>query len=897
MFDRFIRLARAKKALREQRYEDALQLALDPLIAADRRAEQIRQAAAKEVLLRGRNHLAAGDVVAARAAAERVRGALGIGAAAELFAAVDTATARQVAGANDDKTRLAEARTALHAGDLGTAEAMLPLAAGSLASEWKHVAASIADRRQQAVAAAAAVAEPLAAGAFDAAIERLQQAELLDRTHPAVVAMRVRVAEAAGSRLLQSIREHIAAGDLAAAIARYRIVVQALPTLHTGKVTVAVEHELHTAIEAGLRGAADPDAILAVVRAVRSHSFAVSPPVGALVDAVLAAAGSAKGAAASADPVAVHQSLHDAAVAVAAGGIAAFAKARLADNLTQVQRLATIRQWIDQGELDKARAALSAFLVDQPLHDGARAELAMLDRSVEDLDRRLAEARAALKAGRLRQACAIALSLHGASRVAIEAQQLVADARSRMELVERGLDEVRVALHGRTAATQEGVRHSLLRLQALAKLQGDHEELERFTAAVAAEIEALAVIERASKALDRSALADVLAAFAELHALRARLLSPDRLLSRWCDLADRLARLGDVALGAGRLEELAQIAAAFDPLLDLRPEFTARVARWQGDAEARRAAAAALVAEARQKLGERDLAEAERLVEAARLQWSSDSDARRLYEDLRALRGQTDQLAAVAAMTRDRDFATAQQKLAAMVAGPSPLLRTRIYDMQQNLAKAQGLEGAFLLRVDEGGERLVLRGESITIGNVRQNRADLPVLANLAGRHASIRRSMSFHGGMQDTVVAEEGDVLVAGRKVKDKALAAGDRVQLGPALGFVYQRPSGRSLTVGLDLQSGFQVAGTDRILLMKDRGRDGRILLGAAADVHVRVPRATGEVEVYANATGQIRVVCAAGGTIDGVAFKGEHPLAACQWVEAAGIMFQLLPWRPAA
>jgi hypothetical protein len=44
-------------------------------------------------------------------------------------------------------------------------------------------------------------------------------------------------------------------------------------------------------------------------------------------------------------------------------------------------------------------------------------------------------------------------------------------------------------------------------------------------------------------------------------------------------------------------------------------------------------------------------------------------------------------------------------------------------------------------------------------------------------------------------------------------------------------------------------------------------------------------------------VRVACEAGGTIDGVAFRGEHPLAAGQVVEARGVSFQLLPWRPEA
>ena len=184
----------------------------------------------------------------------------------------------------------------------------------------------------------------------------------------------------------------------------------------------------------------------------------------------------------------------------------------------------------------------------------------------------------------------------------------------------------------------------------------------------------------------------------------------------------------------------------------------------------------------------------------------------------------------------------------------------------------------------------------MSIGNVRQARADLPVLANLAGRHASVRRSMSFHGGMQDTIVADEGEVRVGGALVAQQVLKPGDRVQLGPALSFVYQRPTPRSLTVGLMLQSGFQVGGTDRVLLMKDRGRDGRILLGPGKDVHVRVAKATGEVEVFTTASGQIRVASASGGTIDGVPFRGEHPVDAGQVVVAAGISFLLLPWRPA-
>lgn len=228
---------------------------------------------------------------------------------------------------------------------------------------------------------------------------------------------------------------------------------------------------------------------------------------------------------------------------------------------------------------------------------------------------------------------------------------------------------------------------------------------------------------------------------------------------------------------------------------------------------------------------------------------------------------------------------------------PTPaLLRTRIFDMKQNLMRAQGLDGAFLLRVDEGGEYLVLRGETVTIGNVREGRTDLPILAAIAGRHARIQRAMSFHGGMQDTVIADGGDLLVGGRKVDRHALRTGDRFQLGPSLALQYQVPSSRSLTAILVLQGGFQVAGTDRVLLLKDRGRDGRILIGAAKDAHVRVPGAQGELEIYATKDGQMRVRVGGQGTMDGKPFTDEHPVAAGAVVQASGIGCVLLPWQRA-
>jgi len=453
---------------------------------------------------------------------------------------------------------------------------------------------------------------------------------------------------------------------------------------------------------------------------------------------------------------------------------------------------------------------------------------------------------------------------------------------------------VRVALHGRAAATPEGVRHCLMRLEELAKVQVDHQELPRVQAAVEAELDALALCEKATAALQRSDIEAVLLALPELVAARPNLLGAERIDARLCQLGDAVVQFGDRALADGYLSRVQRCAGMLQQLEPVRADFATRADEWQQQARARRASVDSLLTKARARLAERDLADAERLVEQALGEWRESADVRAFGLQLQRLRRQSDTLEQVATLAEEKDFLAAQQKLAGMPDVP-PMLRTRVYDMKQDLARAQGLEGAFLLRVDEGGEQLVMRGESVMLGNVRQSSADLPVLANLAGRHASIRRSMSFHGGMQDAIVAEDGDVRVGGEQTSRHVLQSGDKVRLGPALGFVYERPTSRSLTSRITLQSGFQVAGTDRILLMKDRGRDGRILIGPGRDTHVTVAGATGEVEVFASNTGQMRVACEQGGTIDGVAFRGEHPIAAGQIIEAAGVSFLLLPWRP--
>lgn len=892
MFDRFIRLSKASRALRDERFEDALQAALDPVIAGERRAEDIRRQAADRLLARARQRLAVGDLAAAQAIEERVRAALGAAATDEIRAAIADAQQRAQALAADLRQRRGDVQAAIATGELAAAEERLRTPPLLPADERAALQAAIDGRRQQAGEAAALALAALAEGQLEAALEHLQRAAALDAQHPQVAVARRRCTTEGSQVAAAALDAHIAAADLPAALARYRAYCSSLPDLALAGPLRAAAARLAECVLAALRAPGPLPVAIGLARAAAAAGLPLPAPTGALV-AALAAVPAGDDLPSAATALAA---LREAAAAAGAEEVASAAAARLRAATAAEERLAAARRLVAAGDLDAARGVLAALVAEQPMWESARAELELLDQGVAGLDQQLAEARAALRAGRLRAACAQALALAGTARHAAEAQQVLVEARGRLALVQRGLDEIRVALHGRASATAEGVRHCLRRLEELAKVQTDHPELPGVIAAVQAELHALGLCDRIGAALERRALPEAVQGLAEIAALRPRLLAEDRLDARICDLADRLARVAETLLAAGRLRDVELCAVQSEALGGVRAEFAARAAAWRAGAAGRRDAAVRICEAAQARLAARDLAEAERLHEEALRQWAECPEARRLGNELRLLRQQAATLERARELAHERDFVGAHERLAAMPPA-SPLLRTRIYDMKRDLARAQGLDGAFLLRVDEGGEHLVLRGESVSIGNVRQLRADVPVLANLAGRHASIRRSMSFHGGMQDTVVAEEGEVRIGGARIDQRVLRDGDRVQLGPALGLVYQRPTSRSLTVRLQLTGGFQVAGTDRILLLKDRGRDGRILLGPGDDVHVRVPRADGEVEVFANGSGQLRVACSRGGAIDGVPFAGEHPLAAGQFVEAAGIAFQLLPWRPGA
>ena len=891
MFDRFIRLARAKRSLREGRFLDALQQARDPLIEADRRAEEIRSQAVEQLARRVEARLQGGDARLALDEARRLAKLATSARTKSLLAACERAVAARDQVAADQRAAAVEFRKLLDAGELGRAESLL-VAAGDDVSDMEGCREHLAQRRKQAAAVLARATDQAEAGDGSAALDSYLHALAINDAP-------VEAARSAAMRCLAAaIAAELASGQddlrhdpdgLHAALAGFTSAVQRLPALQQQRPMQELEAELIAAVCSALRDTSDLDAAARLGRlALAAGMGFVAADRRALETLIATDGGEAEGLGALG-------AFEQAAAEAGWGALAARAREEIARRAEGENELDAARALLESGQLSAARVRFVAFLKDHPMHAAAREELDMLDESMADLDRRLADVRMSLRAGRLRATCKEAMSLVGVERIAVEAQQILAEARERIQLVDRGVGQVKVALHSRSTASIEGVRHCLGKLQELAKMQVDHVELPALIVSVEAEIEAL---QRCAELADQIARGDLEALAKALPVLvdrREQLLNVERIDAKLCELGDELVGAGAKALEAGRLVAVERCCALLLVLGVVRGDFAATAASWRDEQRSREQQVADLIRGARAALAARDLDGAARSVTTAQRLWRESAEVQAFAHQLAKLMRQASMLDEAEALAEDDDLVGARDKLDRL-SSVAPMHRTRVFDMKRDLARAQGLEGAFLLRVDEGGEQLVMRGETVMIGNVRKSSADLPVLANIAGRHASVQRSMSFHGGLEDAIVAADGDVYVDDREVSRRALQAGDVVRLGSALSLVYRRPSPRSLSSKLVLQGGFQVAGTDRVLLMKDRGRDGRILIGPGRDAHVCVPTATGEVELYANNDGQMRVFCDSGGSIDGTVFTGEHPVAAGQLVEAGGVTFLLLPWSPA-
>ncbi len=133
----------------------------------------------------------------------------------------------------------------------------------------------------------------------------------------------------------------------------------------------------------------------------------------------------------------------------------------------------------------------------------------------------------------------------------------------------------------------------------------------------------------------------------------------------------------------------------------------------------------------------------------------------------------------------------------------------------------------FLLWVDAVGGYLVCRGSEIVIGQpVPGNKVDIPILADLSRRHATIRRDGEGY------LIQPARDVKVDGREVHAASLLAdGNLIELGRGVVLQFRKPHALSNTARLEFVSRHRTQPpVDAVLLMAET-----LVLGPKPHSHV--------------------------------------------------------------
>jgi hypothetical protein len=172
----------------------------------------------------------------------------------------------------------------------------------------------------------------------------------------------------------------------------------------------------------------------------------------------------------------------------------------------------------------------------------------------------------------------------------------------------------------------------------------------------------------------------------------------------------------------------------------------------------------------------------------------------------------------------------------------------------------------FLLWVDGvGGYWVCLRDEVILGQASASQQADVPILGDLSGRHARIRRDGEGY------VIEAFREVRVNGRRVEHVALLSdGYKLQLGDAVRLAFRRPHALSATARLDFLSHHRTEPTvDAVLLMADT-----CVLGPRPQSHVICREWPSEVVLYRQ-EGRLYVRSKGTLEVDGIRTKDKGPV----------------------
>lgn len=189
----------------------------------------------------------------------------------------------------------------------------------------------------------------------------------------------------------------------------------------------------------------------------------------------------------------------------------------------------------------------------------------------------------------------------------------------------------------------------------------------------------------------------------------------------------------------------------------------------------------------------------------------------------------------------------------------------------------------FMLWIDAVGGYWVCLDDEVSFGPPGgPGRVDVPVLGDLATRHARIRRDGESY------LVEAVRPVRVDGHPVRGMAmLADGNTIELGGVVRMVFRRPHPLSATARLDFLSRHRTQpSSDAILLMAES-----CVLGPRSSCHVVCRHWTENVILHRQGSA---LFCRTSGPveIDGKQYKGQGPISRNSRIEGARFSLSLEP-----
>lgn len=184
-----------------------------------------------------------------------------------------------------------------------------------------------------------------------------------------------------------------------------------------------------------------------------------------------------------------------------------------------------------------------------------------------------------------------------------------------------------------------------------------------------------------------------------------------------------------------------------------------------------------------------------------------------------------------------------------------------------------------LVLVDGSGSYLLIRNSRASIGRAASDQpADIPIISDLAERHADIARVG------EDYFLSANREVNVGGQNVRQKLLQNGDKIILGKRAKLTFNLPSRKSVSAVLDLSDSAKMPKDVRRVILFDR----LVTIGRNRSSHIIVTTA-GEELVLFERDGALWVRHQANGRHE-QGIRVEYDKS----IELAGVRMVFEPWQ---